>query len=306
MPIRKILVATDFSEQAAIAVDHARVLADREGGELILLHVEPDAGPVPAGAAISQSAFDDVQALRHQLASEARDDLEALAKGYREGGLTVSVEIRTGHPDEEITDAAEKLGADLIVTGTHGRTGLARFFLGSVAEKVARMATTNVMVARPCGQPGRYQRILVPTDFSPASEKALRLAMSLAGENADIDVFHAWQYPPGTHAVSNPEPGGPLAGMRDEIVHSGQRQADELIQRHQATEMTLHFIQDYGPAAQLVQERLEAVEYDLVCMGTHGYRGFRRFILGSVAEATIRHGNCSVMVAHAGDVPKPA
>jgi nucleotide-binding universal stress UspA family protein len=306
MPIRKILVATDFSEQAAVAVAHARVLANRDRGELILLHVEPDAGPAPTGAAISQSAMDDVQALRHQLAGEARSDLEALAEGFRADGLTVTVEIRVGHPDEAITEAAQELGADLIVTGTHGRTGLARFFLGSVAEKVARMATTNVMVVRPCDEPGRYRRILVPTDFSPASEKALRLAMSLAAENADIDVFHAWQYPPGTHAVSHPDPGGPLAGMRDEIVASGQRQADDLLQRQQATEMTLHFVQDYGPAAQLVQERLDEVTYDLVCMGTHGYRGFRRFILGSVAEATIRHANCSVMIAHAGDLPKPA
>lgn len=305
MPIRTILVATDFSEQAAVAVEHARVLASRDRGELILLHVEPDTSPAPSGAPMSQSAVEDVQALRREMASEARSDLEQLAAGFREAGLTVRTEVRAGHPDEVITDTADELGADLIVTGTHGRTGLARFFLGSVAEKVARLASTNVMVVRPCDEPGKYRRILVPTDFSPASEKALRLAMSLAAENADVDVFHAWQYPPGTHAVSNPEAGGPLAGMRDEIVASGQSQADELIQRHEATEMTLHFVQDYGPAAQLVQERLDAVAYDLVCMGTHGYRGFRRFILGSVAEATIRHANCSVLIAHAGDLAPP-
>ena len=74
-----------------------------------------------------------------------------------------------------------------------------------------------------------------------------------------------------------------------------------MVSDSRGTSFQVEFVQEYGPAAALIQERTEAVEYDLVAMGTHGSRGFRRFILGSVAEATVRHSTCSVLVAHAED-----
>ena len=135
-----------------------------------------------------------------------------IAKPLRERGIKVSHVIRRGYADEGIVAAAADLSVDLIVTGTHGRTGLARFFLGSIAEKVVRLAQTNVLVARPSdSEDGAFQRILVPTDFSPASKRALLLGMDLAAPNATITLFHAWHYPAGTHSTT-------LAGDEDPLA----------------------------------------------------------------------------------------
>jgi len=195
-----------------------------------------------------------------------------------------------------------------VVTGTRGRTGLKRFLLGSVAEKVVRLASTNVLVARLCpSQSGTFERIMVPTDFSPASEKALRLAFMLAPKGASIDLFHAWQFPPGTHIVGSPDDEhGPLSSLRKEILVAAERNAREWIERYQSSGVPLRFVHGYGPAAGVVQDHVVTEQYDLVAMGTHGYRGFRHFVLGSVAEAIVRYSPCSVMIAHAEDAQSPA
>jgi nucleotide-binding universal stress UspA family protein len=276
--ISKILVATDFSEQAQIALAQATEVARLQDAELILLHVTPLSEPPP--------------------------ELEAAAKELSASGLRVTPELRSGHPDETIAKAAEELCVDLVVTGTHGRTGIMRFLLGSVAEKVVRSCPTNVLVSRPSGGgDAGFNRILVPSDFSPASEKALRLALALAAPNATVELFHSWQFPPGTHTTAlTDEAKGPLAELRTQITTKNDTQGSEWVTRHQNDRVTLKFSQEFGPAAVTVNDRLDRGDYDLVAMGTHGYRGFRRFLLGSVAEATVRHAPCSVLVAHAADV----
>ena len=120
-----------------------------------------------------------------------------------------------------------------------------------------------------------------------------------------IDLLHAWQYPPGTQGATSPNPKeGPLAAMRDEIVSAGEAHARKLIARYEPDGAMIRFVQEHGAAAAVIDDRLAArldsEPYDLVIMGTHGYRGFRRFLLGSVAEATVRHAPCSVLVVHAG------
>jgi nucleotide-binding universal stress UspA family protein len=303
MAFDNILVATDFSEQADVAIAQAAGVATRCGASRVtLLHVTAEGSAPPPGAAISSATIEDVHALRRTLHEEARTQLDVLAERLRGQGLEVAVELRAGHPDEVIAEAGAELGSDLIVTGTHGRTGLARFLLGSVAERVVRTSQTNVLVARaPRADAGAFRRILVPTDFSPASEKALRMALALASPGAEVELFHAWQYPVGTHGLGDPNTIGPLTAVRDEIVAAAERMGKDWVRRAAPPEqVTVRFVHDHGPPAIIVGERLEATAYDLVAMGTHGYRGFRRFMLGSVAEATVRHAPCSVLVAHAG------
>jgi nucleotide-binding universal stress UspA family protein len=229
--------------------------------------------------------------------SEARAKLEILADRVKAQNLAVEVRIESGYPDEVIVKVAEDIGAALIAIGTRGLTGFKRFMLGSVAEKVVRTATTNVLVAR--GEAREYQRVLVATDFSTASERALQVAVAMAAPSAHIDVLHAWQYPPGTHALKDPDSDtGPLADLRDDIVHRVERLGKALVARYQSSTRTVTFSCAHGPAREVVHDHLEAGTYDLVAMGTHGYRGFRRFLLGSVAEATVRHAPCSVLIAH--------
>ncbi len=303
MKLGTILVATDFSDAAALAVNQAGDIAKRAGARLILLRVDSRLAAGRGRSGVSQPGSDSAGDER---AAEHMQRLEEIGAPFLQSGLRVEYEVRGGHPDEVIVEAADDFAADLVVTGTRGRTGLKRFLLGSVAEKVVRLASTNVMVARLCPSAvGTFQRIMVPTDFSPASEKALRLALMLAPEGASIDLFHAWQFPPGTHIVGTPDDkNSPLAGMRRDILKAAQKSADAWISKYENRGVPLSFLHGYGPAAGVIQEQVVQQQYDLVAMGTHGYRGFRRFVLGSVAEAIVRYSPCSVMIAHAENVDR--
>ncbi len=304
MAFKTILVATDFCPEAEVAVERAASIARSELGVLHLLYVEHELEQRPKYGGVSSETLSEVQQMVNDHRSAMRAKLQALCDELAGQGVNAISAVRTGHPEEVIVEYAEEISADLIVCGTHGRKGLKRFLLGSVAEKVARTAATNVLVARkPRSESGNFDRVLVPTDFSPASARALDLALRMAGDNAHVDLYHAWQYPPGTHASGLPDvDGSPIAAMREEITQTNEAEAGGWVRRHKDSELTLHFVQDFGPPAVLVQERLESESYDLVAMGTHGYRGFRRFILGSVAEATVRHAPCSVFIAHAGNL----
>lgn len=307
-----ILVAIDFSPQSESALEHAIELAVITGGKLTLLWVAAE-DTTAQNAAIYGSSVQTIERLVAEQHTENARRLGVLADKARAVGVDAQVRVQAGHADEVIIEVADDIAATLIVVGTRGLTGVRRFVLGSVADKVVRTSTRHVLVARGetrATETGRkaLRRILVPTDFSTASEPALDLAVSLVkgsqSSGATIDLLHAWQFPAGTQGLNTADPkAGPFAEVRDEIVASNAAMGDKLIARHAGAGVTMRFLQQHGPAAAAIQEHLEAqpvaAPYDLVVMGTHGYRGFRRFLLGSVAEATVRHAPCSVLIAHA-------
>jgi nucleotide-binding universal stress UspA family protein len=297
MTLKKILVAIDFSETSRLALQQASAVARQHGADLTLLWVEEEGSMAPSGAAIYATAAREVEELLRQMHSEAATRLEQLADEARAGGVYASARIEQGDPAEVIVDVAGDMNADLVVTGTKGITGFKRFFLGSVATKVVRSCQSNVLVAR--GQSRSFDRILVATDFSPASKNALRLALALAAPGAEISLFHAWQYPPGTlgwNAAPNPA-GDPLMAFRDDMLEYAREQGEAWIAEMSKPGVSLHFHQEYGAPSPLIHDMLEATPHDLVAMGTHGYHGVRRFLLGSVAESTVRHAPCSAAIA---------
>jgi nucleotide-binding universal stress UspA family protein len=303
MTLKKILVAIDFSEQSQLALNQAIFVARQRDAELVLLWVEGEGSTAPSGAAIYGTAAREVEKLLRDMRKEAAAGLDTLVQRTTEQGVRASAVIETGEPAEVIVDAAKHLAADLVVTGTKGITGFKRFVLGSVATKVVRSCHTNVLVAR--GQALSFARILVAIDFSPASKQAVRLALALAAPGAEITLFHAWQYPPailGWNAPAGPA-GGPLVELRDEMLEHSRQQGQAWIAELQTPALSMRFHHEYGAPAAMIQELLESTPHDLVAMGTHGYSGFRRYLLGSVAEATVRHAPCSVVVARADDEP---
>lgn len=136
---KTILVATDFTDIADHAVDHAVELALSLAANVILLHVCEPVQPRlnPSGRGVDMFEIDRTErAARHRLALQAR----------RVNELEVTTLVEVGDPAEEIVRSAARLGADLIVTGTHGRRGLAHVLLGSVAETVLRRAPCPVLI----------------------------------------------------------------------------------------------------------------------------------------------------------------
>jgi nucleotide-binding universal stress UspA family protein len=137
--IKRILAATDFSEGSAEALEYAVYLSKTFGAELHLLHVlEP---PFPTLDAALLSTV-------RKMAERDAEKLKTLSEKVARACPAVQSSWREGSPASEILKAAEDLSADLIVLGTHGRTGIAHAFLGSVAERVMRTAPCAVWTVR--------------------------------------------------------------------------------------------------------------------------------------------------------------
>ena len=140
--VRRVLVAFDESPQAAAALRHA--VDTYPDAELHVLHVNDPREWVfgdEMGAFYSESAYEDAQASAEALL----DDAAAIAE---EAGVPVETAVETGRAGNAIVEYADANDVDHVVMGSHGRTGLSRFLLGSVAETVARRSPTSVTIVR--------------------------------------------------------------------------------------------------------------------------------------------------------------
>lgn len=299
--MKHILVATDFSPLADAALDRAIAIAVRTGAKLTLVHAEPEYTATPAMGDVEAAAILEWQGLSEELRSSDQASLrarceKALTAGVKEADFAISA----GKIDDVLEDAAKSLEPDLVVVGTHGRTGISRFLLGSTAEHVVRRAPCSVLVSR--GTVGRNpdaRRVLVGVDFSPASDKALRQALAMASPHAEIELAHVWQYPPGVWGLDHLAGASVLESLRNALTEGALERGKKLVEQHGGKGRRVHFELLHGPTASALTARAETGHFDLLAIGSHGYRGFRRLLLGSVAEATVRHAPCTVLVAHA-------
>ncbi|HLX37160.1 MAG TPA: universal stress protein [Candidatus Binataceae bacterium] len=145
----KIIAATDFSEDSNLAIGYAEELAKRFGAEIMLLHVDqalppvmisPEIGPVMDVGAMTR--------IGEEQRMMAQKELDKIVNRIRESGLKARPMLKVGSPFLEIIHTAKAENADLIVLGTHGRTGLAHVLMGSVAERVVQKAHCPVLTIR--------------------------------------------------------------------------------------------------------------------------------------------------------------
>ena len=290
MTIKRILVGTDFSPEAVVATEHAVKLARYLDAELELVHygtVPDETRDVPPGS----SSAPVINQLALAKLAEDKARLDELRTEIEARGVAVTARLIDAYPDIGLCDSAEELDVGLVVTGTHGRTGLSRFLLGSVAERVMRNCKRPIMVARNSDHDteGGFKRILVPTDFSQLAERALEFALGLAASAGVVELFHCWQVPPMTMGYE-------LEPLVESLGSEVQAQGDALLETHARDDVHLGFFALRDAPAQGIQVRLEQEDFDCVVMGSHGRRGLSRFLLGSVAEVTVRHAPCSVIV----------
>jgi len=143
MAAQRFLVPVDFSEHANQAVDYAIGLAGKLGARVTLLHVIQSLplGGVDMGVTLPYTYLQDLEA-------EIMRGMEPYLERVTAAGLEGEIVVVHGIPFHEIIETARTQEADLIIMGTHGRTGLQHVLLGSVAEKVVRLAPCPVLVAR--------------------------------------------------------------------------------------------------------------------------------------------------------------
>jgi nucleotide-binding universal stress UspA family protein len=143
--VRRILHPSDFSRASTAAFRRAVEMAKREGAELLLAHVLAPVMTLPPEGYVSPKLYEELETSNRGAAQKHLDGLVAKAK---KAGARATGFLLEGTPAERIAQAARSRRADLIIIGTHGRTGLARFFLGSVAARVVAIASCPVLTVR--------------------------------------------------------------------------------------------------------------------------------------------------------------
>jgi nucleotide-binding universal stress UspA family protein len=300
-----IVAGVDLSVPSEQALDRAAALAELNGALLIMVHAQADDAPIENVDSAMLAQLGEVSAaVRAEEAKRLTEKHQALTAR----GINVELVHRAGPPGEVVSEVAKERNAELIVIGTHGHTGLQRFLLGSVATAVLRHAPCDVLVCRGTAGPSPFLRPLVATDFSASAARALRNAAALSSHRVPIVVVHAWQLPAGSWgATLLGQARFPWSTVRDAVLNSAQTQADKLVAGFADLDHPLDVRLVQGPPQSVITDAAEQGSHDLIAIGTHGHRGFRRLLLGSVAESVIRHAPCSVLVAHgehAGETSK--
>ena len=286
---RTILFAADFSASSCEAFVVACALAHEHKTRLILLHVVERMAvveqPVAFGEAGGLIPLEGGQA--HHEAIRAR-----LAEIYAPSRpIEVEYVVCDGEPAEEVLRTAREFGADLIVMGTHGRTGLRRLLAGSVAEAVLRRAHCPVLALRAGEHPRgaeRIRTILHPIELEAPSETALQAARSLARDHGARLV------------LAFVAPLDLMLNARSAVVLDidEYRTALENI-RARADGPDLKFPVEAqlarGDVAAEIFRLARETACDLIVMGTHGRRGLARVLMGSVAEAVLRGAPCPAL-----------
>ncbi len=178
---RRILVPVDFSEHSALAFGHARAFAGAFGGQLELVHVVEHVVHAHPSFWSAEPALADE--LHTQSLSSAESMLRELIRTRAEElGPDAQGRVVSGSLPGALVDHASQAHVELIVTSTHGRTGFARWLMGSVSERLLRVAPCSVLVVR--GQspmpPPNLRRILVALDLSEQSASVLEAALAIA------------------------------------------------------------------------------------------------------------------------------
>lgn len=298
MKLTTILVGCDLSPGSDLALDRALGIAERHGAKIVLVHAQAqveDAPPVAIDTETLKQLGEVSAAVR---AHDARELAERMTS-IQARGVEVELVSRVGPPDEVIAQAAAEREAELIAIGSHGHTGIARMLLGSVAASTIRHATCDVLVCRGPAARAPFLRPLVATDFSPVTAKLLAHASRVSAPGVPFDILHAWQLPTGSWgATLLGQARFPWSTVRDAVLASARSLADKLVDDHEGLGHPLHVELVQGPPSSVITHAAERAGNDLIAVGAHGRRGVRRLLLGSVAESTVRHSPCSVLVVH--------
>ncbi len=285
---KTVLVPLDGSALAEAALPYAVAVAEARHGSIELLCIveTDDEGLVGAS---SSDVLDYITRVRLEGMEEF---LKVAARGIEEQGIPVTTRITTGNAADEIVATAENTRASMVVMSTHGRGGLDRWLIGSVADKVMRLSTCpTLLVQAAAEEPPRatkrvtFKRLIVPLDGSSLAERALKPAAELARETgAELILvrveswFPSWlagdmvPYPVGIDEAMGQAAEDYLAHVRNRLSAGVQTSA--------------HVMRGVASDSLAVFAHENAI--DLIVMTTHGRGGLRRLVMGSVADRLVR------------------
>ena len=300
-PIKNIICPVDFSEGSSRAVAYALTLARGVEAELHIIHsYQLPLYALPDGGLVAGPEY--VQ----QVSNASQSSLDALVEKLDSGDVVIKTHLTEGVPHIEIARLTTELDGQLVVMGTHGRTGLKHMLMGSVAERVVRTSEQPVLTIRerendqgtPWG--GQITRLLVAFDFSDPSRRALQEARRLRAQlHCAVDVIFVLDDPFTEH------PGAPK-----ESVWAAEKE----LEAHETALKSVigRTVTDvFGPDAQTVttsiarggavQSILAATEQggaDMIIVATTGKGGVERMLMGSVSQKLLQTSPIPVLTIH--------
>jgi nucleotide-binding universal stress UspA family protein len=290
--IAHVLCPVDFSEISQHALDHAAAIARWYEARLTVLYVFANLPTMDLPPLVLEDAD------RERLMTDLR---QMAASVPREVPAEFRIE-EAGYVHDEILSQLGATHADLLVLGTHGRSGFQRLFLGSVTEKVIRKASCPTLVVPPrapdvpAGAPIQFRRILCPVDFSESYLEALAHAITMAEEaDAHLTLLHVVEFPP----VLLEEPTMPaldLSHVREAAAADARRRLYDLIPESARTYCTVETAIVEGRAYREILRHATEHHSDLVVMGVHGRGALDRLVFGSTTHHVIRASACPVLI----------
>lgn len=276
--LHRILLATDFSSCSERAFQYAVSVARHYDATLYLAHVVP--GEMPASAPRTAS---------HPVLRRAEQEMASLLTSGVLRGVPHQVLLRTG----ELWDCLQKMitenSVDLVVVGTHGRTGVRKLMLGSAAEEIFRKSPCPVLTVGPqvhdeAPSRIRFQQILYACDLTPAAERATAYALSLAREfRAQLTILHA---------ISDTET--TRSGRRETMRRSVLARLQALLPTEIQAECSAQLIAAFGPAPTVILDRARALGADLIVMGVRRTASFPGHLPPATTYQVVCEAHCPV------------
>ena len=290
--IAHVLCPIDVSEFSRRALDHAAAIAKWYGARLTVLYVLP----VRPVAELPPTVISEVDL------QPARSDIEEfVGQVPREIRLETRVE-EASSVHEEILRQAGAIGADLLVLGSHGRSGFERLLLGSVTERVVHKALCPTMVVprrapdKDPDDPVQFRRIFCPVDFSETSNRALAYAMSLAEETAaHLTLVNVIEVPPELRQHSFAE-GIDVDRIRAAAEAECLRRLRQLIPDEARKRCTVETVVREGAAYREILKLAAEGHADLIVMGVHGRGAIDLLGFGSNTARVTRAAECPVLI----------
>jgi nucleotide-binding universal stress UspA family protein len=292
LAISRVLCAVDLSDLSRHVLRQALALARQHDAAVRVMFVI-DVGSQPSGG---EGAMFEVTP---ETRAKFDEDLGWLVASVLDAEVEIDTQVRDGRVVPTILEGVQTMNADILVIGTHGRGGFQRLALGSVAEKMVRMAPCPVLVVPPApadDAPVLPRVIVCPTDFSPAAQAAAIYARFMAQRaGAALALLAVTEWPFG----ESPEP-GPIADLMHSIDRQAQTQLDEARVDGGTPTRTAVL---HGKPWKVIVEFARRERAGLIVMGATGREAHGLALLGSTAYHVMREGACPVLTVPAA-VPR--
>lgn len=298
--IQRILCPIDFSDCSRRALEHAIVLAKWYDARLTLFHA---CAPVPISAYAAVGAMMPSTLVGGEDPNEVRQAMQQFASLGTAMPTGAEIALGEGDAATEILAKADAERSDLIVLGTHGRSGLERLLLGSVTENVLRKARCPVLTVPPrlagaaAAPTVTFRRVVCGVDFSECSMRALEYAMSMAQEaNAQLTVLHVIEPIPTIPADASIYAGATsvreyIAAAEEEGRERLRRAIPESVRGFCQLETAQSVGEPYREILRIATEQAA----DLIVLGVHGRGAVNLMVFGSTTQHVVREAACPVL-----------